>query len=297
VTPSYDLVFAGNVAFDEIHPFQGEAHTVFGSAVYIAAWAAAWSDRKIALAAKMAEADAHLVEPLRQAGVTVYVSPSEETTYHLAVHPTPDVDHREVTQVRSAGYFTMADLPEMAPTLIHLASVTNADFEVDLLRQLRDRHFTCAVDMQGFVRRVDPATGRVLFGDVREKQEIAGMVRAMKLDAVEAGYLTGTTDLEEAAIQFEKWGTSEVMVTRSDGVLVRHAGKSYFQPFTNRSTVGRTGRGDTTFGSYLARRLDWNVADSLRFAAALVSIKMETPGPYMGTLEEVLTRMSEDESP
>jgi sugar/nucleoside kinase (ribokinase family) len=73
-------------------------------------------------------------------------------------------------------------------------------------------------------------------------------------------------------------------------VLVRHGGKSYFEPFTNRSVVGRTGRGDTVFGAYLARRLDHGVADSLRFAAALASIKVETPGPFAGTVEQVLAR-------
>jgi hypothetical protein len=31
--------------------------------------------------------------------------------------------------------------------------------------------------------------------------------------------------------------------------------------------------------------------DSLRFAVALTSIKMETPGPFEGTHEDVLTRM------
>jgi len=33
------------------------------------------------------------------------------------------------------------------------------------------------------------------------------------------------------------------------------------------------------------------VEDSLKFAAALASIKMETPGPFRGTLEDVLGRM------
>jgi sugar/nucleoside kinase (ribokinase family) len=57
--------------------------------------------------------------------------------------------------------------------------------------------------------------------------------------------------------------------------------------------VGRTGRGDTTFAGYLARRLDEGPAEALRFAAALVSIKIETPGPFQGTLSDVLSRMNE----
>jgi sugar/nucleoside kinase (ribokinase family) len=56
--------------------------------------------------------------------------------------------------------------------------------------------------------------------------------------------------------------------------------------------VGRTGRGDTTFAAYLARRNDHGVSESLKFAAALVSIKMETPGPFQGSLADVLARMN-----
>jgi sugar/nucleoside kinase (ribokinase family) len=58
-----------------------------------------------------------------------------------------------------------------------------------------------------------------------------------------------------------------------------------------RSNEGRTGRGDTTFGAYLARRLDHSIEESLRFAAAVVSIKMESPGPFRGSIEDVLARM------
>jgi hypothetical protein len=33
------------------------------------------------------------------------------------------------------------------------------------------------------------------------------------------------------------------------------------------------------------------IEESLRYAAALTSIKMEKPGPFLGTQEEVLARM------
>jgi len=294
VTLSYDLVFVGNVAFDEIHPFRGEAHTLFGSAVYVAAMAAAWSDKRIALVTRMAERDTQLLEPLRKVGIAVHVSPSAETTYHRGSFPSENVDERQINLVRSAGPFTMADLPAMEPTFINLASVTNQDFTLDFIRALRSRGFTLAVDMQSFVRHVDKQTGRVSFADVASKQEIARIARAVKLDVIEAGHVTGTTDLEQAAVQFERWGTSETMATRADGVLVRHAGQSYFERFTNKNSEGRTGRGDTVFASYLVRRMDHSVSDSLRFAAALTSIKMETPGPFTGTLDDVLDRMNRD---
>lgn len=293
-TPFYDLVFAGNVAFDEIHPFQGEAHTLFGSAVYFAAMAASWSDKRIALVARLAERDTDLLDEIRKTRVAVHISPSAVTTRHRAVHLTENVDDREVTQVESAGHFTMTDLPAMEPTLVHLASVTDEDFTVDFIRELREHGFSCAVDMQGFVRQVDRRDGSVFYADVAAKQEIASLAGSIKLDVLEATYLTGTADQEEAAIRFERWGASEVMVTSAHGVVVRHQGESHRERFTNRSVVGRTGRGDSVFGSYLARRLDHGVADSLRFAAALASMKVEAPGPFLGTEEQVLERIRAD---
>ena len=97
--------------------------------------------------------------------------------------------------------------------------------------------------------------------------------------------------LEQAALTFERWGCTEVLITQAEGVLARVQGQTHYERFANRSVVGRTGRGDTTFGGYLAWRLEHNVEESLKFAAALVSIKMETAGPFQGTLDDVLKRM------
>jgi hypothetical protein len=42
-----------------------------------------------------------------------------------------------------------------------------------------------------------------------------------------------------------------------------------------------------------AAGIDHGVEDSLRFAAALTSIKMESTGPFKGSLEEVMMRMND----
>ena len=115
----------------------------------------------------------------------------------------------------------------------------------------------------------------------------------VKIDVVEARVLTGTEDLEKATEIVQSWGCPEVVATKSDGVLARKDGKTYFEKFSNNSVIGRTGRGDTTFAAYQSWRLTHDVPTSLKFAAALVSIKMETYGPFKGTLEDVFTRIEE----
>ncbi|MCE5265045.1 MAG: carbohydrate kinase, partial [Deltaproteobacteria bacterium] len=62
-------------------------------------------------------------------------------------------------------------------------------------------------------------------------------------------------------------------------------------PFDPENLSGRTGRGDTCFISYVAWRMNHGIEESLRYAAALTSLKMEKPGPFLGTQEEVLARM------
>ena len=121
--------------------------------------------------------------------------------------------------------------------------------------------------------------------------EIVRQLDMVKLDIVEAKVLTGTEDLVQAAQIIEAWGCPEVIITQADGVLAHVSGQAFYEKFSNRSVVGRPGRGDTTFAAYLARRMDHNAAEALKFAAALVSIKMETPGPFNGTLDDVLARM------
>jgi sugar/nucleoside kinase (ribokinase family) len=83
------------------------------------------------------------------------------------------------------------------------------------------------------------------------------------------------------------------MITHADGVLLRDSGRTYYERFSNQSIVGRTGRGDTTFAAYLGWRLEHDVAESLRFAAALASIKMEARGPFTGTVADVAQRIRE----
>lgn len=167
---------------------------------------------------------------------------------------------------------------------------------MDLLYALAERGCPFSVDMQSFVRQLDEATGEARAADFPEKAQVAAMADKVKLDVVEAEILTGTADLEQAAIQFEKWGSGEVMITRSDGALVRCGGRSYFEPFTNRWTRGRTGRGDTTFASYLIRRLDYDAPVALKFAVAVASMKLETRGPFNMTLDEVMRRMAHDQA-
>ena len=292
MTP-FDITFVGHMCYDEIVPYQGETRVAPGSAVLCGAAAAARVGKRVAVVTRMAEADASILDPLRADGVRTFVIPAGETTRMRVLHPTPDVDVRQMLQIANAGFFRIDEIPGISTTFLHLAGITDQEFTLDLIRGLKARGCSVSADMQSFVRQVNPATREIAFTDVPRKAEIVGLLDRVKLDVVEAGILTGRDDLEQAALVVESWGCPEVMITQAEGVLARVRGQTHYERFSNRNSSGRTGRGDTTFAAYMAWRLDHAPAESLRFAAALVSVKMETPGPFRGTLQDVMARMRE----
>jgi sugar/nucleoside kinase (ribokinase family) len=293
----YDITFIGHMCYDEIIPFGGKPHIAPGSAVLCGAMVAARIGKQVAAVVKMAEKDEDILRPMQEAGVDTYVIPSEVTTYSRVLHESANVDERKLTLVKSAGLISIKDVPALRSTCVHLAGISDTEFDMPLMEGLKARGYSLSADMQNFVRHVTPVTHDIEFSDVANKKEIAAMMDKLKLDVVEARILTGTEDLEKAATMVESWGCPETLITHSQGVLARVKGVTYYEKFSNSNVSGRTGRGDTTFAAYLSWRLEHDARESLKFAAALVSIKMETPGPFKGTLEDVEKRLREKHSP
>lgn len=287
----YDIVFIGQMGMTRIFPFQGPSYVEkLGSPVIYAAIAAAsCPGKRIAAVTRISESEESLLEPMRSAGVDLFVQPGEVYKYRV-VFPTANVDQRQVYRVRSSEPFVVSGVPTFEESLIHLCCIGGHEFQLDLMRALKARKLRLSVDMQGFMFQTDE-TGSTSLQDVPEKREILRMADFVKLDAVEAQVLTGVDVLREQADILEDWGSVETIITSSEGALVRTRGEDRFVKFTARGTRGRMGRGDTLMGSYLAQRLDHSIEDSLRFAVALTSIKLESPGPFSGSVEDINERM------
>lgn len=291
-TVPYDIVFIGHISIDEIQRFGGRSSIETGGAAFYSSMAACLPGLRIAVLTRMAADDYHRLDPLKARGIDVFAQASPETTHLRVVHETENPDHRDIFQTKDAGFFKCDQITfDIRPRLLHIGALTDREFSVEFMAALKAGGFDLSVDMQSFVRQVDPKSGIIRFLDVPRKKEIVTLAKVVKLDVVEAELLTGTADLSLAARTVEGWGSPETMITRADGVLIRSDGREYFEPFTNASIVGRTGRGDTTFGAYLARRLSHPIEESLKFAAAVVSIKMESPGPFKGSIEDIMARM------
>jgi sugar/nucleoside kinase (ribokinase family) len=289
----YDITFIGHMCYDEVALFGGETIIAPGSAVLCGAMVTARVGIKTAAVVKMSLDEEPITQPMKDLGVDVFIIPADCTTYSRVLHESENVDERKITLVRTAGLIKIDDIPELESRFVHLGGISDSEFDMVLIDGLKARGYSLSTDMQSFVRQITPVTHEINFGDVKDKKEIISKMDMVKLDIVEARVLTGTDDLEKAALIVESWGCPEIVITQSQGVLARENGKTYYEKFSNNSVIGRTGRGDTTFSAYQAWRLNHDVEESLKFAAALVSIKMETYGPFQGTLDDVLVRIKE----
>lgn len=109
----------------------------------------------------------------------------------------------------------------------------------------------------------------------------------LKTDAVEAELLTGESDIKVAAQMIADMGPGEIVLTHRDGLLVYADGQYYEAGFFPQKLVGRSGRGDTSVASYMAKRLTASPAEATAWAAAVVSLKMEAEGPFRREMSEV----------
>ncbi len=156
---------------------------------------------------------------------------------------------------------------------------------LEVIQGLRRRGMLLAADMQGFIRVLDGT--RVVHAPWPEKEAVLAALDIVKVDAVEAEFLTGETDVKAACRHLADMGPGEIVLTRKDGVLVFDHGEYHEAPFHPKRMNGRSGRGDTCLGTYVAMRLTEPPATATLWAAALTSLKMEAQGHFQGTRSDV----------
>jgi len=288
---SFDIVFAGHTYRDQITHFGHEPELVVGGSLMYGSLTAARLGARTAIISKMAEEDRNLLSEMESAGITAFVIPAPVTSEFEVVYKSEDAEDREFCQPKAAGCLELREMPPVETRFLHLAGNALHEFSLELIQGLKQKGYALSLDMQAFVRQPDDESHQMRFGDVPEKKEIVGQLDMLKLDITESRILTGEVAAEPALDIIADWGCPEIVLTRTDGVLVHANGKTHFQPFTNRGLDGRNGRGDTTFAGYMTRRLTHSPEESLRFAAAVASLKLENRGPFNGTLDQVLQRM------
>lgn len=288
----YDILMLGHISQDVLIDHLNVRQDILGGAVVCSSFAAVAAGKQVKVVTRLAEKDLYLLDQIQHPLIDWDVLPSKESTSIKNIYYTSDKERREVILLSQADPFTLDEIKADA-SIYHLAGLFGGEIPDSIIKPLSERG-AVAMDAQGVLRCLDEQRN-LIFKDWERKEELLPYVTHFKVDAAEAKILTGLDDRREAALLLHVWGAKEVMLTHNTEVLVcDEHGKIHAAPFTNRNNSGRTGRGDTTFAAYLSWRMDHDVEESTRYAAALCSLKMETPGVFRGTLEQVLQRMEED---
>ena len=291
MSKKYDSLVIGPVSLDHNIDYLGNERKEVGGAVVASGFAAARSGNVTALFTKLNPKDASLEERFAPSGADLYWAESKATCSIRNQYFTADKEKRACTSMGVCDAFRFEEFSHIDAQIYHFAGLVYGDFDSQLFIDA-SRHGKVAVDVQCMLRHVEPDK-TMAFHDWAEKKEVLPYIDFLKTDAAEAEILTGLTDRVAAAKLLHSWGAKEVMITHNTEVLVYDGENIYTCPIKARNLSGRTGRGDTTFAGYINERLRASVPEALQYCTALVSLKMETPGPFMGTRDDVLAYIRE----
>ncbi len=283
----YDIVMIGHISKD-IMIYREEEQQFLGGGVSYSSAAACRSGARVLVVTRAAAEDAPLLDEIRSECVDVELVESPETTSIENTYLTADRERRELRVLGRAAPFQAENIPRVAARIYDLTGLFRGEIPDSLIEPLSKRG-EVAADAQGLVRCIEEGTA--VFRDWDGKRRHLPRISYFKADAAEAEVLTGTADRDRAARMLGEMGAREVVLTHSSEVIACVDGKLHRAPFRPANLSGRTGRGDTCFAAYLAWRLQHDPAESVRYAAALTSMKMESPGRFRGSVAEVLERM------
>lgn len=278
-----DVAMIGHFAKDRL-VVCGQERISSGGSVYYGSIALRRLGVSVAVITRLAEADFGRLDELEKQGVLVFARPAEQTSGIENIYFTEDMDRRICKPLGFAGPFRLQELPDIEARVFLVGPIIAGEVDLPLVKALSQRG-TLALDVQGFVRV--RRGNELVFEDWPEKAEGLSHVNVLKLDSAEAEVLTNRTDIRQAVKELAACGPREIVLTRAAGVLVYAQGRYYEAPFRPREIKGRTGRGDTCFATYLGKRLTSPPEVACRFAAAVTSLKMEEPGPFRGSLQDV----------
>ncbi len=281
----FDVVYIGNYTKDTIVSPAGESHVDGGGAHY-AAVAGARLGLKAAAVTRLAREDQYVVNTLEGVGVTVFARYAPLSTCVRLVYPSLDVDVRVMYVTSFAGPIETRDVRVVEARAAVLGTSVRGEVGLEVIRLLRRRGGILAADMQGFIRVLRGT--RVEHAAWPEKEAVLDCLDVVKVDAVEAEFLTGEADTHAACRELARMGPAEIVLTHKNGVVVYDHGEYHEAAFYPTRMNGRSGRGDTCLGSYVAMRLSSTPAVAIRWAAAVTSLKMENPGPFDRPVSDVV---------
>lgn len=281
----YDVIYAGNYTKDTIITPDG-TRKVDGGGMNYAAHVGARLGIKAAVITRLAKEDEYVVEAIRSAGIDCYPFYSPSSTLMTLEYKTHNVDKRNLYVKGCAETILPEHLDGLQARAIVVSPSLRGEVEPEFFTAMRKKNgVILSADVQGFVRVLRGES--LVYEPWDAMADVLKNLDILKSDAVEAEYLTGEADIEKAARFFAALGPKEIVLTHSEGVLIHAKGKDHHFKFHSQSMAGRSGRGDTCVGSYVAKRLSLPPREAGKWAAAVTSLKVERLGVFDRSINEV----------
>ncbi len=291
-----DIAIIGHFAKDIIE-IDGVSKSALGGSVFYGGIAGSRMGLKVAIITRLKSEDFLDLEIFDKNNIKYYANPAKETSGIKNIYLSQNMEFRSYKPLGFAGAFTKEEIPQIDTKYFVIGPILAGEIDLELLDYLSEIYSgKLGLDIQGFIRGLKD--NKIQYYDLTEKEkvEIISKVNYLKLDTTEAKVLTNLSSIPKAAKLLNKLGPKEVLITHEEGVNVSVNNNSYFFPWKNKRSIGRTGRGDTAFISYLGSRITKNPEESLRFSAALTSLKMESIGPFSLPLSLVEKLIKEEYS-
>jgi sugar/nucleoside kinase (ribokinase family) len=283
---SFDVVSIGNYTKDTIVTAAGTTHADGGGVNY-SAHAALALERDVAAIMRLAAEDFHVVRNLEEAGITVFATATPSSTLMRLEYPSDNPDERILTVADTAGSFAPEQVGPIAAKAFIISPSLRGEMPAETIRALREKRALISADAQGFIRVRHP-DGRLEHLPWPEQEEVLALIDILKADAVEAEALTGEADMKAAAQMLADQGPGEVIITHRDGIVLLAEGELHEAEFHAESMAGRSGRGDTCVGSYVAARLEHPPEEALLWSVATTSLKVAVPGPFRRPVSDIV---------
>lgn len=289
----YESIIIGHISMDNNIDHLGNGVFVCGGAVLYSSASAHALGHSVSAVTRLAEKDSERLSEFTIPKEDIYAVWCENSTTMKNVYLTPDKERRNSSCLSVGTPFELSDIPDgISADIYHFAGLIYGDFPNEMIKECA-RKGKIAVDVQTCLRHVNTDTGEMYFEDWECKKEMLPYIDFLKTDAAEAEIMTGTSDRYEAAKILYGLGAKEVLITHNTEVLAFDGENIYTCPIRARNLSGRTGRGDTTFAAYINERLTNNIEHSLLYATAVVSLKMETPGPLKAARADIESYIKE----
>ncbi|MHA1671047.1 MAG: hypothetical protein ACTSV5_10815 [Promethearchaeota archaeon] len=284
-----DIAILGHLAKDIIE-IDGVSKPSLGGGVFYGGIVGRQMNLKISIITRLKKDDFSLFNILRKKGVNIYAHPANETSGIHNIYKSQNMESRTYKPLGFAGSFNQSEIPKFNPKFFVIGSILAGEVRIKLLKFLskRFKHKLC-LDIQGFIRIRE--NNEIKYRMINEsfKSEILSLVDILKVDQTELNVLTDETNIRKGALKIAKDHNNikEILITHEEGISLLIKDIFYFFPWKNKSSIGRTGRGDTAFISYLGARISKDPEEALKFSAALTSIKMESQEPFNLSIQDV----------